>query len=49
MELVKKIELLETMIAIYSDRDRVRMIELEKELYELNMQLLDEMTEKRVA
>lgn len=48
-ELINKIEELETMIFIYSDRDKVRTIELENELYELNMILLDNMTEKRAA
>jgi len=48
-ELINKIEELETMIFIYSDRDQVRTIELEKELHKLNMQLLDLMTIEQVA
>lgn len=48
-ELINKIEELETMIFIYSDRDQVRTIKLEKELHKLNMELLNQMTEKRAA
>jgi len=42
-ELKAQIIELESLIFIYSDRDRLRMKQLEKELYKLNMSLLDMM------
>lgn len=41
---MNKIELLETMIDIYSDRDQVRVRDLECDLFEANMELLEIMT-----
>lgn len=44
MNVTKKIELIVNKIALYSDRDMVRVAELEAELKPLQAQLLDEMT-----
>ena len=41
--LLKRIERLELKILIYSDRDRIMVQRLEKELKALNMELLDKM------
>jgi len=43
--LTKKIETLETMINFYSDRDRVRTVELQNEVEKLKTKLLNQMTE----
>lgn len=43
-KLLYRIETLETLIKVYSDRDQVRTNELTKELHDLNMRLLDIMT-----
>lgn len=43
-KLLDRIETLETLIKVYSDRDQVRANELTKELHDLNMRLLDIMT-----
>ena len=43
-QLLERIETLETMISIYSDRDEFRTAQLQKELRSLNMELLDIMT-----
>jgi len=41
VELRKQIEMLESKVFIYSDRDRVRMNELVSQIKELEMKLLD--------
>lgn len=43
-QLLERIESLETMISIYSDRDQIRTSELANDLHKANMQLLDIMT-----
>lgn len=44
MNVTKKIELIVNKIALYSDRDMVRVAELEAELKPLQAELLDQMT-----
>lgn len=44
MNVTKQIELIVNKIALYSDRDMVRVAQLEAELKPLQAQLLDEMT-----
>lgn len=43
--LTQKIQELEAKIEVFSERDMVRVKELEKELKELNMELLDTMVD----
>lgn len=42
--LTNQIELTESLIQVYSGRDRIRTVQLESELFNLNMKLLDLMT-----
>ena len=42
-ELLERINTIENLIAIYNTSDRVRLVQLETELYDLNMKLLDKM------
>ena len=49
MNVTKQIELIVNKIAMYSDRDMVRVAQLESELKVLQAQLLDEMTEQNEA
>lgn len=49
MNVTKQIELIVNKIALYSDRDMVRVTQLESELKVLQAQLLDEMTEQNEA
>jgi len=42
--LISKIKQKEEMIAIYSDRDEIRTEQLKSELHEMNMELLEVMT-----
>jgi len=44
-QLIKQIENLESLIFIYSDRDQVRVKQLEQRLRGLNMMLLELMSE----
>lgn len=43
-KLKAQIEELEALIIVYSDRDRIRLEQLEKQLHKLNMSLLDVMS-----
>ena len=44
-QLIKQIDHLESLIFIYSDRDQVRVKQLEQRLFDLNMILLELMSE----
>jgi hypothetical protein len=48
-DLRKEIAKIESLIMVYSDRDLVRVEQLQAELNALNMQLLDQITEQNVS
>jgi hypothetical protein len=48
VELRKQIEMLESKVFIYSDRDRVRMNELVSQIKELEIKLLDLMVQSAI-